>query len=355
MAMDKEETTNETKWKQFLLSIKQVHVEKVESAAIKFHTRQANIKCLAYEFADKLLKDQTKPGEKDQTKPGEITIESEILTMNIQTNPVRQKKTKHDKEKSCCKWTVKMIAKYFDFDDTVRKHVALTDWNLSLQSFGLENHNFASELSKILSHLKPKLKIVKPLKDFGFNLPESENFVSDLTSIAVTENGCRQILDAFLFPLCNLLKLNIEVEKTITCQYLPNCRFDYCISKGDYIIGCVEAKSVSGFTPDAVAQTLIELMILQAYLISSEPWYSKCPLFAIVSDGHRFIYIQLIESVFEFALDCEKVKVQEITEEDDFRCIMEQIRYLMDAGATALDVLVKQLETYTASGQTQCV
>lgn len=236
-----------------------------------------------------------------------------------------------------------MIAKYFDFDKTVIIHGIFTSLDQVFVEYCSQNQR-DFELSRIMSDVKQKLKVVKPLESDGYNL-EMKGFNSDLKSITAIEYGCRLILDAFLFPICSALELNIEVEKTMKCFNLPNCIFDYCISNDDRIFGCVEAKSINGFSSKSVAQALMELMILQAHLIHIDTRYSKCSLFAILTDGHRFIYIQLIESVFQFGQEGGKVKIHEVTNESDYMFILKQIRYILDTGATGLATVINPLTT----------
>ncbi|XP_063405806.1 uncharacterized protein LOC134689764 [Mytilus trossulus] len=241
------------------------------------------------------------------------------------------KSRKSDIDKSCSKWTVPNIAGYFDFDETVRKIEISTDLAIG--------DNEVSEY--IQSQLLQKLEVVQAVQTnkSGKNNYTSE-IVSHLKSITATECGSRLVLDASLFPLCYSLGLNIEVDKNIDCIFLPNCRFDYCIAKDGKIIGCVETKSIKSLNDSAVAQALLQLLILQMNLLRvnnlGDAFSNKCPLFAVVTDGHRFVYIQLQESVFKFEHEGKKVKVREIAHEDDIKCILEQIGYLMNEATAAL-------------------
>lgn len=241
-----------------------------------------------------------------------------------------QSQKKSDIDKSCSKWTVPNIAEYFDFDETVRKIEMPTDFAIGAEKV---SENIQLELIR-------KLQVFKNVQKYESKQKNYTEILSHLKSITVTECGSRLVLDALLIPLCSSLGLNIEVDKNINCNFLPNCRFDYCIAKDDKLIGCVETKSIKSLNDSAVAQALLQLLILQTNLIRvdnlGDAFSTKCPLFAVVTDGHRFIYIQLQEAVFKFEHEGEKVKVREIAHEDDIKCILEQIGHLMNEATAAL-------------------
>ncbi|XP_071141329.1 uncharacterized protein [Mytilus edulis] len=260
------------------------------------------------------------------------------IEANFEINRIRDrnenmpKSKKCDIDKSCSKWTVSNIAEYFDFDETVRKIEIPTDLAIGNKEV---SENIQLELIR-------KLQVFKAGQTNKNKQNNTTEIVSHLKSITVTECGSRIILDALLIPLCYSLGLNIEVDTNIDCKFLPNCRFDYCIAKDGKIIGCVETKSIKSLNDSAIAQALLQLLILQTNLLRvdkiGDPLNTKCPLFAIVTNGHRFVYIQLQEYVFKFEHEGKKVKVREIAHEDDIKCILKQICYLMNEATAALGV-----------------
>jgi hypothetical protein len=178
-----------------------------------------------------------------------------------------------------------------------------------------------------------RLKIVKGIDLKTRKRNYDSKLLMQLTSITSTETGSRLVLDALLVPLCSALDLQFEVDKNINCNYLPNCRFDYCIRKGEHIIGCIEAKSVKSLSDTSVAQAVLQLNILQTNLIATETPevdISKFPVFAIVTDGHRFIYMQLKGSSLGFEHHNGRLRIREVKEEGDFKDILRHIRFLVD-------------------------
>ena len=180
-----------------------------------------------------------------------------------------------------------------------------------------------------------RLKIVKSIDLTATEKTSEFALLTQLKSIAITEAGSRLVLDPLLVSLCSILGLQFEVEKNINCNFLPNCTFDYCIRKGKRIIGCIEAKSVTGLSDKSVAQAIIELMILQTTVIATESAetekvdISKSPFFAIVTDGHRFIYIELKGSSLGFEHDNDKLKIRKVTKKGDWEDILQLIMFLV--------------------------
>jgi hypothetical protein len=231
---------------------------------------------------------------------------------------------KGDIDIACSKWKVLNIAEYFSFDDCVTEIKMPTRFPLDLDDI----------YEMVQKDICCRLKIVK-----GIDLKERKRkrnldpeLLKQLKSITSTETGSRLVLDALLVPLCSELDLQFEVDKNINCNYLPNCRFDYCIRRGERIIGCIEAKSVKSLSGNSVAQAVLQLMILQTTLMATETPkvnISDFPLFAIVTDGHRFIYMQLKGSTLGFEHDRGKLRIREVRQESDFKDILRHISFLV--------------------------
>ena len=263
-----------------------------------------------------------------------ITLVSDDV--GIHRSRYRDKHTpskKNDIDKACSKWNVLNIAEYFSFDDCVTEIKMPTMFPLDLDDI----------YEMVQKDICRRLKIVK-----GIDLKaRKSNFDSELLmqlkSITSTETGSRLVLDALLVPLCSELDLQFEVDKNINCNFLPNCRFDYCIRKGEHIIGCIEAKSVKSLSDSSVAQAVLQLMILQTTLMATETPkvdISDFPVFAIVTDGHRFIYMQLKGSSLGFEHDGGKLRIREVRQESDFKDILRHISFLVEGDQSEDDVIL---------------
>ena len=228
-----------------------------------------------------------------------------------------------DMDKSGSTWSISNIAEYFSFDDCVTR--------LEMPaSFTPYPENIYEMVQK---EIRCRLEIVRgiDLEEETFN--SYSIFSKQLISITNIEAGSRLVLDALLIPLCSALGLQLEVEKSINCNFLPNCRFDYCIRKREHIIGCVEAKSVKTLSASSVAQAVLQLMILQTTLMQTNAPnvdISTFPVFAIVTDGYRFIYIQLKGSFLGFEHNKGKLLIREVRQERDFKDILQHIRFLVE-------------------------
>jgi hypothetical protein len=246
-----------------------------------------------------------------------VSHDVEIVYNRDQHNPRR-----FDMDKSCCDWSISNIAEYFNVVDCVDNLEIPTD----LTSFQEDFYEM------VQTDIRCRSEIAR-----GIELAESTYpYYSDLFRIMIpitsTETGSRFVLEALLVPLCSSLDLKLEVGKSIYCNFLPNCIFDYCIRKGEHIIGCIKAASVKRLTSDSVAQAILQLIILQTTLMetaTSTVVISAFPLFAIVTDGHRFIYMQLIGSSLRFENGRDQLRIREVREEGDFKDILNHIRFLV--------------------------
>ena len=240
---------------------------------------------------------------------------------------------KNDIDKACSKWNVSNIAEYFSFDDCVTEIKMPTMFLLDLDDI----------YEMVQKDICRRLKIVKGIDLKARKRNYDSKLLMQLTSITSTETGSRLVLDALLVPLCSALDLQFEVDKNINCNFLPNCRFDYCIRKGEHIIGCIEAKSVKSLSDSSVAQAVLQLMILQTTLIATETPkvdITDFPLYAIVTDGHRFIYMQLRGSSLGFEHDGGKLRIREVRQESDFKDILRHISFLVEGDQIEDDVIL---------------
>ena len=258
------------------------------------------------------------------------TIEEELQTdETINPNRDRDRHTTsnaNDINESSSGWEVSMIAEYVNFDNCIIKIEMPTAIPLKLDNIYV----------KVKTAINTILKIVKG-SDFIPNKENSDSeFLKEMLSKTSIEAGSRLVLDALLVPLCSELDLQFEVEQSINCKSLPNCRFDYCIRKGKHIIGCIEAKSVKKLSDSSIAQAVLQLTVLQAILIGKVE-ISEFPVFAIVTDGNRFIYMQLKGSSLGFEHDGGKLMIRKVKQMDDFRDILRHIMFLVEEAVILTD------------------
>jgi len=372
-------STNKDEWKNFVWSRDDTNTIKPgELPTNKLNiTTTRNTKCLATEFANCLLKkkggivvlrgtqdvlNSYKHLEVSKNQPetpitkGNIPlaedekkekphidetlelIEIRILADNIEhvsddvdierlpETPTPSNEKENDMGKSCSKWNISNIAEYFSFKDCVIELKMPTRCSANLDKI----------YEMVQKDIRLRLQVVR-----GIDLKEKKRdycskFLRQLISITSIETGSRLVLDALLVPLCSVLNLQFEVEKKIECNFLPDCRLDYCIRKGEHIIGCIEAKTVTSWSNDSsIAQGVLQLIILQAILLRTETPkvnISEFPVFAIVTDGHRFIYIQLKGSSLGFEYEKGELKFREVRQESDFKDILRHISFLVDQG-----------------------
>lgn len=296
--------SNKEKWTYFLSSIHSNTFENLPTNNLTIKTESIrSIECLAKTFADKLRENNDRDIELD--------------------TPTPSKKKKNDKDISCSMWTISKIAEYFNFDDCVTELEIPTGSSHCLGNIYEMVHKDICRLSKV----------VKGINLEGSNLDSYSELLKQLISITSIETGSRLVLDSLLVSLCSALDLKFEVEKKINCNFLPHCVYDYCIRKGEHIIGCIEAKSVKALSEKSIAQAVLQLMILQTTLLrteTSEVNISEFPVFAIVTDGHRFIYMQLKGSSLGFEHEDGKLKIREVKKEGDFKDILQHIIFLVE-------------------------
>jgi hypothetical protein len=246
-----------------------------------------------------------------------VSHDVEIVYNRDQHNPRR-----FDMDKSCCDWSISKIAEYFNVVDCVDNLEIPTD----LTSFPEDFYEM------VQTDIRCRSEIARGIELAESKYPSYSDLLRIMIPITSTATGSRFVLEALLVPLCSSLDLKLEVGKSIYCNFLPNCIFDYCIRKGEHIIGCIKAASVKSLTSDSVAQAILQLIILQTTLMetaTSTVVISAFPLFAIVTDGHRFIYMQLIGSSLRFENGRDELRIREVREEGDFKDILNHIRFLV--------------------------
>lgn len=215
---------------------------------------------------------------------------------------------KDDIDKPCSQWKIELFARYFDFEKCVEE--------LNVEIYG-DHAKFSDDLGHMVSEFKRRVSIALSADKHH---KRSEGGTPNFASLCRTEMGTRLILNEILFPLCSFLDFSVEIERNVDCLYLPNCRFDYRIfDKDDEIVGAVETKSAGSLRPDAVAQAVIELCILQTERLTKTKNSAKLntPLFNVLTDGVRFVFIVLKGNKLHFEQAFNRIYVRELSTWDD--------------------------------------
>ena len=139
-----------------------------------------------------------------------------------------------------------------------------------------------------------------------------------------TETDSRMILDAILQPLCAAKGLTLRCEQTLTCDELPNSRYDYIIYYEKKPIGVVEAKSQSCVYDKSVAQLIVQLLLLY----TEDPYVFR---FSVLSDAHRFILagVPQKKAVF-FQTNVDAIQIRFMKSEGNLLSITDEITWLID-------------------------
>ena len=204
----------------------------------------------------------------------------------VKRSPTKMKK---DIDQSCCKWDMIMFARHFDFDSVV---------------FPLHFPPSYTGSSDELTYVQKAVKREVSRRRFAISEPDLDIKGSFFKRMRTNESGVRLLLDAIFLPICSELGLKIEVNKSVDCSYLVNCIFDYRLTRNGQVIGCIEAKSATGLCNKSIVQAVLQLTILQAERFQMET--EVPPLFNIVTDGVRYIFIQLSGKKLRFEFDKKK-------------------------------------------------
>lgn len=227
---------------------------------------------------------------------------------------------KDDIDKPCSQWKIELFARYFDFENCVEElNVEISD----------DHAKFSADLGHMVSEFKRRVSIALSADKHH---KRSEEGTPNFASLCRTEMGTRLILNEILFPLCSFLDFSVEIERNVDCLYLPNCRFDYRIfDKDGEIVGAVETKSAGSLRPDAVAQAVIELCILQTERLTKTKDSAKLntPLFNVLTDGVRFVFIVLKGNKLHFEQAFNKIYVRELSYWDDVIKLYISLMHLM--------------------------
>ena len=229
---------------------------------------------------------------------------------------------KDDIDKPCSRWKIEMFSRYFDFEKCIAK--------LKLERY--KDFSRESDLNHMVEDFKRRVKIASStvakhsafkgdtLMEKGKEEDEEETKEEgrlSFASLCRTEMGTRLILNEILFPLCSILDFTVEIERSVDCVYLPNCRFDYRIYDADgEIVGAAETKRDGSIRPDSVVQAVLELCILQTERLTKSKNNTKStnfPLFNILTDGMRFVFIILQGNKLYFEQSFNKIRVREMT------------------------------------------
>ncbi|XP_062602360.1 uncharacterized protein LOC134264071 isoform X2 [Saccostrea cucullata] len=237
---------------------------------------------------------------------------------NTLTKSARIANKKDDFDLSCSKWNIVLLSRYFCFKDCVEK--------LALRE---NTDNGEGDLDRLIEDFMYRMTIASSnVKQNVEKTEETLNFIS----LCNTEIGARLVLNEIMFPLCAYLGLSIEIEKTVDCVFLPWSRFDYRIvnSDGD-AVGAVEAKSAGSICQESIAQAIVQLCVLQTeHLVKKDTdQVVNTPLFNILTDGIRYVFIVLRGKKLQFEQVDGRVSVREVRSWEDVKNLYRSLVTLM--------------------------
>lgn len=139
-----------------------------------------------------------------------------------------------------------------------------------------------------------------------------------------TEGDSRMILEAILQPLCAAKGLALRCEQSLTCNDLPDNRFDYIMYYNNQPLGFVEAKSQHCIKDQSVVQLIVQLLLLSAE-------DSHGFRFGVLSDARRFILAGVSQNkVVFFQKDIYPIRIRYMESEADLLSIANEIAWLID-------------------------
>ncbi|XP_041364900.1 uncharacterized protein LOC121380168 [Gigantopelta aegis] len=175
-----------------------------------------------------------------------------------------------DDQISGSNWTLEMLSRYMNIEEHIGQLLIDTD-RVDDQS-GKMN------------------KIVQETMDMF----DASNTNPELENVLATEADVRIHLSAILRKMCPELGLTLRTESQIELGYLPTCKFDFLfLTRGGKPVGCMEAKTPSTMNSRAFAQAVVELLVLQQLAYQHDVNISTVPLFNVLSDGQRFVLMQV--------------------------------------------------------------
>ncbi|XP_062605276.1 uncharacterized protein LOC134267076 isoform X2 [Saccostrea cucullata] len=237
---------------------------------------------------------------------------------NALTKSARIANKKDDFDLPCSQWNIVLLSRYFCFKDCVEK--------LELRE-NIDNRE--GDLDRIIEDFMYRMTIAS--SNFKQNVEKTEETLNFI-SLCNTEIGARLVLNEIMFPVCAYLGLSIEIEKTVDCVFLPKSRFDYRIinSDGD-AVGAVEAKSAGSLCQESIVQAITQLCVLQTeHLVKKDTdQVVNTPLFNILTDGIRYVFIVLRGKKLQFEQVDGRVSVREVRSWHDVKILYRSLVTLM--------------------------
>ena len=139
------------------------------------------------------------------------------------------------------------------------------------------------------------------------------------------EASIRTLIDALLFPIAKVLKLNILFEERLEYENLPTNIPDYIIvNTNEEVVGVVETKGAGKMEPNSLVQALLQLISLQKLKCASK-------IFAVVTDAKNYYVMTL--SGKTLVLDSKKdgepsCKIRIVKSWDDLNEVTNMLFYL---------------------------
>ena len=220
---------------------------------------------------------------------------------------IKALKRKSDRDKSGSTWTIKTLKKYLLRSDIVfiRSELLFTSQQVRENIQGSVALSLAALCGNQGNGIDGNLPLFHGMRDS-------------------TEGDSRMILDAILQPLCAAMGLALRCEQSLTCNHLPDNRYDYIIYYKNKPIGVVEAKRQRCVNDRSVAQLIVQLLLLSAE-------NSRVFRFGVLSDAHRFILAGVSENkVVFFQTRVQDIEIRFMKSTEDLLSIAFQIKWLID-------------------------
>ena len=316
--MERANFTMEWSWKTFLLPLSDDDLTyESSSREVKVEPLQISPDSLVERFSFELLRQDTqRKKEKIETIFSAEHALCSLFPSEFYPTALKYLEEKREAYKNALNiksdrnipgstWTIDILQKYIKRSDII---------------FIQPSHATAQEAQNILDNVALSLASLCGYQSDRIN----ENLRRFHRMRDSTKADSRMILDAILQPLCATKGLTLRCDQGLSCNTLPNNRYDYIIYYGRNPIGVVAAKPQSGVYKKSVAQLIVQLLLLSAE--DALPFR-----FGVLSDAHRFILAGVSEEkVVFFQANVHAIQIRFMKSEADLLSIADEIAWLID-------------------------
>jgi hypothetical protein len=219
------------------------------------------------------------------------------------------KNIRPDLQNSASRWTIPVLQRYIK-----KQYIDLIEPMMPKESCQLSKKERAHLKKQMIDQ---SILMFSPGRHFTKAYPQFGEF----QNWRIQEADIRLFLNVICRRLCLKLHMQMKVEERITGDNLPNAVCDYAFYKKDVCVGLLEAKSPSALEPRAVPQFLVELLNIQARYGSPD-----LSFFGILSDAHRFVFINLMGVKFSLEqTEMMQIRIHEVFSWNDMFAVADVI------------------------------